>query len=211
MTVSIIIPVYNQAAALLQAVASLLKQTSVPAEIVIVDDGSTDNLDASLALLRGHMLIVRRTNGGPAAARNTGISLASGDIIGFLDADDSFPPASIEARVRVLYGSPEIDSVFGSIRSADGRSVPAFLPGGMLVRRRALERVGLFDEELRAGEFIEWLDRARRAGLQEALIPDIILHRNTGCTERHASSNGAAFVLLAKKLLDRRRKEGVCR
>lgn len=112
--VSIIVPCFNQGHYLQQSVASALSSTSYPLEIIVVDDGSSDTrigrqlADAEL-LAPGVVRIHRQTNKGLSGARNTGISLAQGKYLQFLDADDMLTPGKIDAQIAQLLINPELD------------------------------------------------------------------------------------------------------
>jgi len=102
MLVSTIIPTYNRAETIERAVNSVLNQTWKEMEVIVVDDGSTDETVEVLKKYGDKIRVIRQKNGGPAAARNTGIKAATGEIIAFLDSDDSWMPAKIERQVNLL-------------------------------------------------------------------------------------------------------------
>lgn len=107
--VSVVIPAYNRAAVVGRAVESALAQTYPRLEIVVVDDGSTDDTLAALARFGDRIRIRRQANAGPSAARNRGARESSGEILAFLDSDDAWKPEKIERQVRMLAaGGPEI-------------------------------------------------------------------------------------------------------
>jgi glycosyltransferase involved in cell wall biosynthesis len=108
LTVSVIMPAYNRADLIEEAIDSCLNQTQVPDEIVVVDDGSTDNTAEVLAKYGRPVVVVRQSNQGVAAARNTAIAKATGDVFVFLDSDDRLLPRCIERTVAVLEKQPEI-------------------------------------------------------------------------------------------------------
>jgi len=118
--VSTIIPVHNRPLLLREAVASVLVQTYRPIEIVIVDDGSTDDTAQSIAALAaGYPSIVRHLripNGGPGAAREAGRVIANGEFIQYLDSDDLLLPHKFELQVRGLRARPECDVAYGRTR-----------------------------------------------------------------------------------------------
>ena len=108
-TVSVVIPLYNKASFVERAITSALEQRFTPAEIIVVDDGSTDSgpeIVECLAELNGCIRLVRRENGGPGAARNTGLALAVGTYVAFLDADDEWLPEFLSVAVEALENSP---------------------------------------------------------------------------------------------------------
>jgi len=100
--VSVIIPTYNRAHLIEGAIASVLRQEYRPLEIIVVDDGSTDNTSDLMAGKYPHLLYVRQANSGPSVARNQGVRLSSGEIIMFLDSDDEWLPGKVKRQVDLL-------------------------------------------------------------------------------------------------------------
>ena len=100
--VSVIIPTYNRAATLRRTVDSALAQTYQPLEVIVVDDGSTDTSGEVIASYGDRIRSVRRANGGPSAARNTGMEVAEGEWLAFLDSDDVWLPEKISRQVRLV-------------------------------------------------------------------------------------------------------------
>ena len=115
--VSIVIPTYNYANYLLTAITSCLQQTYKNLEIIVVDDGSTDNTRAILEEFSDRILYIYQNNQGVSSARNKGLELAKGSFITFLDADDALTTDSIERRVRILTEHEEVDFVISSTLS----------------------------------------------------------------------------------------------
>src|SRR5215470_13884728 len=118
--VSVIVPVYNRPAMLREAVESALAQTYRPIEIVIVDDGSTDDT-ASVAEDLGRtnkdiIKVVHRLNGGPGQARETGRQAAQGEFIQYLDSDDLLLRQKLEIQVRGLNSNPDCGAAYGKTR-----------------------------------------------------------------------------------------------
>jgi glycosyltransferase involved in cell wall biosynthesis len=134
LTVSVIIPAYNCAAYIQAAVDSALNQSHVPDEIIVVDDGSTDGTDRVLAQYEAPVRVIRQVNAGESAARNTGLRAARGDLIAFLDGDDTFTPDSIARRVEILEASPEVGVVYGDMYVMNAAGEPQgrhsdYMPG----------------------------------------------------------------------------------
>jgi glycosyltransferase involved in cell wall biosynthesis len=195
-TISVIIPVYNYAAYVAAAVASVLSQSYPPVELIVVDDGSTDD---SAAIVAGmplppttELILVRQPNQGPAAARNRGIALSSAECLAFLDADDLWLPEKLERQVAHLAQEPAADGVIclvesfvepggewppGRNRAFFDRLPPMYSFCTLLIRRPALDRAGRLDPHHRAGEDTEWFSRARDAGLVFAITPAALLRR----------------------------------
>jgi glycosyltransferase involved in cell wall biosynthesis len=106
---SIVIPVYNGAVTVGGAVESALGQTVAPLEVIVVDDGSADDLGAALAPYEGRITLVRKPNGGTASAINAALRRASGDFMAVLDADDAYEPERIEALGELAAARPDLD------------------------------------------------------------------------------------------------------
>lgn len=176
-TVSVVIPCFNYGRFLRDAVASVRAQTFADHEILVVDDGSTDDTEAVARDLGGAVRYLRQANQGPSAARNTGIAAARGRYIGFLDADDTWHPEKLARQVQILERRPEVVFVYTDstyFDGATGREIGRhgerfahhhgrvlgwlieagnFIPSPTpLVRRTALDEVGGFDAALRSAE-----------------------------------------------------------
>lgn len=181
MLVSVIIPTYNRAKTIERTVNSVLAQTWKAIEIIVVDDGSTDQTPEILKGYGDKIRAIRQKNGGPAAARNTGIKAATGDIIAFLDSDDLWLPEKTERQMRLIqagepagviccvcsckmnFAAGPLDSFkYQGLHPAQREGIwvnPAdFLVNRFLlfnqvvsVRREALSQAGLFREDLPFG------------------------------------------------------------
>jgi glycosyltransferase involved in cell wall biosynthesis len=181
--VSAIIPAYNCGPFLGAAIASALAQEGVDREVIVVDDGSTDDTPAVIASYGERIRAIRQQNLGLSAARNAGIRAARGWAIGFLDADDTWEPAKSRKQLDYLEAHPACGLVFSDVvrMSEAGRRLAPILgerwaevptgnclerlflgnfvlvPGAM-VRRTVLASVGPFDETLRSVEDYDmWL------------------------------------------------------
>jgi len=112
--ISVIIPTYNCAKYLEESIESVLAQTGADFEVIVVDDGSTDNTSEVLSRYKTDARIKTtcQPNSGPGAARNSGINLSEGDYLCFLDADDVMEPGSLSSRVEALTAAPDIAMVF---------------------------------------------------------------------------------------------------
>ena len=219
-SISVIIPAYNAGRYLAETLASVRAQTLQPAEIIVVDNGSTDNTSV-LAAQSGAKCISEPRRGAPVA-RNRGVAAASGDFFALLDADDLWTPRKLELQMEALDTDPGLEAVFGLIEhfiSPDlppaeaagihcpAEALPARLPTIMLIRRQAFERVGPFTTELELGDVVEWLARAETAGLRHATVPHVVMRRRL-----HANNIGRSmrdqrgdYLRLVKQKLDRER------
>ena len=104
--VSIIIPVYNSCKYIIETLESALNQTYQNVECIVIDDGSTDNIDAVLKPYSKYITLIKKQNGGPASARNAGIKIASGKYIAFLDSDDLWRPKKLSKQIDFLEKHP---------------------------------------------------------------------------------------------------------
>lgn len=109
--VSVIIPAYRAARTIGRAVASVLAQTRPADEILVIDDGSPDDLSSALGAYEGQVTLVRKCNGGAASARNFGMDRARGEFIAFLDADDYWEPQKLERQLNVFEAHPGLGLV----------------------------------------------------------------------------------------------------
>lgn len=177
--VSVIIPVYNRAAMVWRAVRSVLAQSFVDYEIIIVDDGSEDQTREIVERIEDQRirLLIHPHNRGAAAARNTGMRAADGKYIAWLDSDDEWFPRKIEAQVNALMSaSDQVKACYTAYERAEkDLSVPyiprmndarkLYLscdlgPGTTLMFERAvLSDIGFIDETLKRYEDAEWLLR----------------------------------------------------
>jgi len=112
-TVSVIIPAFRAAHTISRAIESLLVQTRVPDEILVVDDGSPDDLATALCGYGERIELIRKSNGGAASARNLGIERSRGELLAFLDADDYWEPRKLETQLGILRAHPEVVLVAG--------------------------------------------------------------------------------------------------
>jgi glycosyltransferase involved in cell wall biosynthesis len=180
--VSVVIPTFNRRQPLQQAIDSVLRQTRPVDELVVVDDGSTDGtfewLSESFAQIRSpRVVILQQKNAGPSAARNAGIERASGQLIAFLDDDDTWHPDKMQRQLAELSEHPDIyllGCAADTLKLAGGARLIDigewhllfrnwFLTPGVVVRRDALIECGGFPEDMRHCEdYALWLKIASR-------------------------------------------------
>lgn len=124
--VTVVIPAYNAAKSIDRTIVSILNQTFTSYEIIVVDDGSTDNTADYLKSNFPSVRVIRQINGGPSKARNTGIQNAQGEYIAFLDADDYWEKEKLEQQVSKLEASPECVWAFSAFyKLRDGVKIPS--------------------------------------------------------------------------------------
>jgi glycosyltransferase involved in cell wall biosynthesis len=220
--VSVVIGVYNAERYLAEAIESVLGQDYRPIELIVVDDGSTDG-SGTVAQRYSEVSYLHQPNGGNGAARNTGIGVATGEYLAFLDADDRFTPGKLTRQMTALEQDPELDLVFGHVREfvspeidAETRArirapapepMPWTAPNLMLIRRAAFDRVGPFETGVRVGVTVDWFLRAKEAELRYTVLPETVLERrlhteNNGIREAASRSQ---YLSVLKASLDRRR------
>ncbi len=220
-TVSVIVPAYNCGRYVASAVTSALQQDYPPAEVIVVNDGSTDETEARLSDFGGVITVVHQSNRGPAAARNCGVRYASGELVSFLDADDVWLPGKLSKQVEKLHrgefglvhcglryvdehGIRLFDEVSGeegwvalAILRYRGRPVLQGLGSTALLRRHDYLEVGGMDESLRVAE--DWDFGYRFASRYRVgfVAEPLVLYR------QHAASSHKSKVCLQEESLRR--------
>ena len=162
--VSVVIPAYNRAELLVQAVTSVLDQSYAAHEILIVDDGSTDGTREAVQAQFGGNPKVRyfwQKNAGVSAARNRGLKEASGEFLAFLDSDDAWLPGKLELQIGVLRSLPEAGMVWTDMRAVDGLGkvlFPKYLRVMYHAYRYFSNPEDLFSKELRLSDIMKSVD-----------------------------------------------------
>ncbi len=208
-TVSVIIPAYSAARYIGEALASVFAQTFSDFEVIVVNDGSpdTDELEQVIEPHRQHINYIKRQNGGPGAARNTGILHARGDYVAFLDSDDLWLPNYLSEQLKALQENPGLDMIYADAllfgdSALAGRTYMQTCPSRgavtfesllvedcaiptlcALARRQSLVDVGLFDEDpdvIGCEDFDLWIRLAFHGdhiGYQQRVLAHHRLHR----------------------------------
>ncbi len=225
--VSCVIPVYNGARYVADAIQSVVEQTVPPAEIVVVDDGSSDGTEREVARFGAAVVYVPQAHAGVAAARNHGVRRACGSLFCFLDADDRLHRDRLSLQLEALARQPHVElcdahsayfwseELTAEERKKDDRYRNPFWketrPGHIstwLVTRAAFERVGPFDPALHFSEDTDWLLRFRDGGGIGATLPQVLsyrrLHRHN-VTAGNRREQVRALAETLKHSRDRRR------
>src|SRR4051794_21607577 len=226
-TVSVIIPTYNSAALVTAAVESALAQTNPPAEIIVIDDGSTD--DTRERLSRYRVRYFPQQNQGVAAARNLGLREATGELIAFLDADDVWHPRKLELQIAaieanthlVLLGTTLFDwpveqptkvNRTGVIKPIPWRKLAVknhLVTSSIVVRRTALAQTGDFDTALQGPEDHDLWLRLAEAGVVATLDLPLTGYRQVpGSLSRQATTMRAGMRQILRKLDQRQAWRG---
>ena len=207
--VSVVIPTYNYGRFIAEAVESVLAQTYPIAEIIVVDDGSTDDTETVVRTFGEKVRYVRQTNEGVCSARNRGINSSNGDMIAFLDADDIWLPEKIEKQLARFAEDPEIGLVHCGLREFDtatGETIAMHLdgdegwvaedlalcekpviqgPGGsIMVRRHVFDEVGGFDRRLKIYEDWEFCLRVARK-FKVGFVPEALVNYRSHGVNAH--------------------------
>ena len=237
--VSVVVPAYNAARHVGRAVDSVLNQTLLDLEVLVVDDGSSDETVSVLQAYGARIRVLQQVNAGPAAARNLGLREARGTYVAFLDADDFWAPGKLAAQVDLLEADAELGfcSTATRVVDAEGRTVTqwpclqagARLPdalfvngaaisgstSGVMARRTLLEACGGFDAALRGFEdpdlWIRLSATARYACIAEPLT---VVVRTPGSVSAHLPRMRAATLASFQKnrhLLPAERRGGFWR
>ncbi len=175
-SVSVVIPTYNYGQFVSDAIDSVLKQTRLPDEIIVVDDGSTDGTPEVLRRYGKSIRVVRKENAGLPAARNSGIEVATGDLVAFLDADDRWLPQKLACQLERFQSEPDLGLIHCGVEEIDAAGTclrqrlegqegwvadefilfqrPVVLGGGSasIIPRRILRECGGFDNSMRHSE-----------------------------------------------------------
>jgi glycosyltransferase involved in cell wall biosynthesis len=217
--VSVIVPIYNGARFIAEALDSIAAQDYGAIEVIVVDNGSTDD-GPRIAVARG-VTLLHQEQRGAGAARNAGLEFARGEIVAFLDQDDLWLPAKMCRQVELLTAHP--DSICIAQQAyflAPGMERPKWFaretllqtdhagwaPSCLATRRTTFDRVGGFDETMRHASDVDWFARAKELGIAIEMPPETLVHRRIH--EQNDSTNLAAmteFFLVIRAAAARRR------
>ena len=190
-SISVLIPFYNTEKYLAEAIQSVFNQTVEPEEIILLDDGSTDESAKVAERFVPRITLFHQENAGISAARNALLKKANAEYIAFLDADDLWPPDHLKKLLEPFKSNNDLGIASGHVeqflndnseelskRIPEGQEVmPGYVAGASLIKKEVFDEVGLFDENLALAEFIDWFSRAKDAGYAFKLIEDIVLKR----------------------------------
>ncbi len=219
--ISVIIPVFNGDRFLPAAMESVLGQGISSLEIILVDDGSTDNTSRIASEYAKHVRYFYQDNQGPSAARNKGLLHAKGNFIAFLDYDDCWTENNLKILYQAHLDFPEADIVMGKIQeeifdrksnSFNKRGVPAFSLSlvTILAKISAINKIGLFNESMRIGEDKDWFYRAREQGITLKLLENHVAlhHRRHDANTTNTMATPESYLLkLLRMSIERKRTD----
>ena len=214
--ISVLIPAFHAEEYIEECIKSIQKQQTqlqdLPLEIIVADDGSGDNT-AAIAEAGGAQ-VLRLAHRGSAAARNAALIKARYEYICFLDADDRARDTALSDLLQALRAEKGRMAVFAkardfcvktddsgsSIEHFSSRTYSGCLPGCSLIRKQAFQIVGLFNEELKTGETVDWLERFRESGLPSSALDCVTLERrihraSTGAVNREQEQRDYAHIV----------------
>ena len=225
--ISCIVPVYNGERYLSEALQSIFAQSYRPLEVIVVDDGSTDNKPQVVARFKNCIRYLEQSNKGPSATRNLGVSAARGDFVAFLDPDDLWHPEKLARQMARFEARPELDLCVAHVQlfwvpelreeaarlrnQARLNTVPGYTTGTLLTSRTFFDTVGEFDASFWFGDATDWFLRAADGGAVMELLPDVLLYHRmhtTNLTRRQISASRDEFLRIVKRSLDNRRQAG---
>jgi len=190
MNVSVIIPAYNAGKLLGEALESVINQTHKLYEIIIVDDGSTDNT-AEVAKRFTNVKYIFQKNQGTASAVNAGVAMAKGDLLAFLDADDLWFHNKIETQLAVMRENSEVDMIFTLIENfisaeeheslkskidLDTRPRVGIHKSTLMIRRNSFFKIGLLSVANNI-DLLDWYARAQEIGIKEFIVREVLVKR----------------------------------
>jgi glycosyltransferase involved in cell wall biosynthesis len=219
-SISVICPAWQAADTLADTLASVRAQIVRPAEVLVVDDGSTDET-VKVGKASG-ATVISKPHSGAATALNVGLAASCGELLAFIDADDLWPADKLAAQTEMLESDPSLAGVLGLMQcflspeiAPEARTryrLPddlqhAWSTGALLVRRKTVEAIGPFDEAMQAGHAVDWFDRGRRLGHVFAMPRRVVLLRRirSGSLSHRSSQRDAGYALMAWRAVQRRR------
>lgn len=222
--VSCIVPAFNSERYLAEAIDSILAQTHRPIEVIVVDDGSEDGTSEITRRYGPPVRLVKQPCLGPAATRNLGLRSAGGSFVAFLDADDLWHPEKLSRQIARFEARPEldvsvtharmfwIDALRQEAQTHDSTTRTGAIPGyattTVLARRALFDRIGDFNTGLWFSDATDWFVRVTEAGAVLELMDDVLVYHRMherNLTRRRSDASRDEFLMIAKRVLDRRR------
>jgi glycosyltransferase involved in cell wall biosynthesis len=226
--VTVVIPAFNSELYIAAAIESVLGQTCGSFEIIVVDDGSTDGTRAAVEQFGPKVRYEHQINAGPSAARNRGISLATGEFVAFLDADDLWHANKTAMQLACFIARPELVGCAGHVQnflSADheheravGRDDSVLerkvvtLGTTFIARRSLFEDIGMLNPQYRHRDLQDLIVRAEDRGLVTAILPDVLAQRRIHSTNLSHNRSGAdqlELIAITRARHARRRAAGM--
>ena len=220
---SVVIPAYNASKCIGETIETVLSQ-SVPArEIILVDDGSTDQTVSIARQHSGPIRILTQDNSGPGAATTRGIQAVKTELVATLDSDDLWSRDKMERQINVLRNAPDKTVVFCHIKSFADPACANILDGHpeigqikegwgrstmCLPTALALENGHLKDLDSKIGEMVDWVSMLKENGANMVMMPDLLAHRRihpTSLSFRRDPNRDRSYLEVARRAILRKR------
>ena len=222
--IQVITPVYNGAAFIGGAIASIQAQTYKNVKITLVDDGSEDdtvNIIEACAKTDNRISLIKQRHMGVQFALNAGLRITTADYVAFLDADDLWHPQKLEKQIQYLTaGGFEMcfclmqefqdSSTVSQLNRhrARANAMKGYSKSACLVRRTAFDKYGLFNEDVAIGDFVEWFSRVLRGNGTVKIIDETLAFRRVHNNNTMLNADKSSFLRILKAHLDERRNNG---
>lgn len=217
--ISVVLPVYNGEKFVAQAIESILDQQHRPLQIIVVNDGSTDQSEKVLRQYKDYITYVEQENGGPPSARNRGLQEVNGEYITFIDQDDVWHPNKLKIQLLEFEKHKQLHIAIGftikmpfsspdDLNSECIESKPRFelLLGSSLTKKSAFEIAGNFSKELLVGDDTDWFIRARENKLSISVHSDLVFYHRLHENNFTKKNDRSKFVLrILKQAVDRKK------
>lgn len=217
---SVIIPAYNAQAYIGEALGSVLGQTVPPAQIIVVDDGSTDRTAEVATAVDAGITVIAKENGGPGSATTAGFNAATADLVATLDSDDVWLPVKMERQIAILSQRPELMAVFskgetfqdreGRGPAAAGKTLDLWTRTTMVYRADGMRAIGAMrDFPGNLGDLIDWLGRGRELGHRHHMMDEVLALRRLrsgSLSDTRERERTRGYLLAAKEALARRKQ-----
>jgi glycosyltransferase involved in cell wall biosynthesis len=214
---SVVVPAFNAAPYIADAIASLLAQSMPPERIIVVDDGSTDETAAAVNSIDGPIRYVRQENTGPGGATTRGMMMVDTEFFATIDHDDLWLPGKSKQQLAYLAANPGVAGVFARVAefSGDpataryGRAYDGWTRPTMMMRTAIAHASGpMFDHPSKLGDLIDWLAVIRDNGHRLVMLEDVLALRRIhegSLTAQDRGQLSRSYIFLAQRALARRR------
>lgn len=223
--ISCIVPVFNGERYLREALDSILKQNHRPLEIIVADDGSTDETRLIAESYGEPVRFVTQPTAGPPATRNLGLDTAQGDFIAFLDADDLWHASKLDRQMARFDARPELDACVTYIQNfwipelqeeqtrlrehRMSKPLPGYVTMTLLARREIFGAVGPFNPELWHSDSMDWFLRAHEKGAIIECLPEVLVYHRMherNLSRRSGTESREEFLDMVQLSLRKRRE-----
>ena len=220
-TISVIIPVYNGARYIATALDSVFSQNYNDIEVIVVNDGSTDNSENIIKLY--NIRYLKQENMGVAVARNNGIKLSKGEFLAFLDQDDVWLPEKLSLQFNQFINQKNLGYLLSHqiLHLENGFAKPhwlkseqlnqpiiGYLPSTLMVRTEIFKKIGYFNDKFDIGSDSEWFFRAKELNIEMKIMPEVLVKRLIHSSNQSHSVGNSHMELLriVKQTLTKKRQ-----